>query len=57
MHFKITRMQALGQSQPPKKTPGQYTTLEEKQQSAVYLHLNFEGFKPVRMLEVTTPDG
>lgn len=53
MQFKITRLQALGQSLPPKKAPGQYTTLEEKQLSAVYLHLNFEGFKPMRMLEVT----
>ena len=53
MQFKVTRMQALGEKMPPKKVPGQYTSLEEKQQSAVYLHLNFEGFKPVRMLEVT----
>ena len=36
-----------------KKVVGQYTSLEEKQLSAVYLHLNFEGYKPVRMQEVT----
>lgn len=53
MQFKITRMQALGQNLPPKKVPGQYTSMEEKQLSAVYLHLNFEGYKPVRMQEVT----
>ena len=53
MQFKISRMEALGQKMPPKKVPGQYMSLEEKQLSAVYLHLNFEGFKPMRMQEVT----
>jgi hypothetical protein len=49
MQFKISRMEALGQKMAPKKVPGQYMSLEEKQLNAVYLHLNFEGFKPVRM--------